>query len=49
MSRPLARLLELLRDLFDLPISRTAAWRAIGQEAERTERRVSEQMGKVTS
>jgi hypothetical protein len=35
---PLARLRELLRDLFDLPISRTAAWRAIGREA-----------GKVTS
>jgi hypothetical protein len=48
MSRPLARLLELLRDLFDLPISRTAAWRAIGREAE-MEARVSEQMGKVTS
>jgi hypothetical protein len=48
MSQPLTRLWELLRDLFDLPISRTAAWRAIGREVE-TESRVSEQMGKVTS
>jgi hypothetical protein len=48
MNRPLARLLELLRDLFDLPISRTAAWRAIGRGS-KVEARVSEQMGKVTS
>jgi hypothetical protein len=48
MSRPLTRFWELLRDLFDLPISRTAAWRAIRREV-KDEEGVSEQMGKVTS